>query len=490
MSEERASAASIPPQPRWAGILGTALLGAWFLYLLLAPTTGFFWIESWHNEQRAVEVVLLAAGAVCFCCLLLDSAFRDRLPRVSWIVFAVFALGILSASQARYREAAFAEVSLHALLLVLVLIAAERFTSAPATGIRLLRLGALILMATYVAGVAVHYAAAVSLPQPIDVYVLLLGYSNPRFPSALHALLVPLVLGLAMDADERRFLRFAAVAAVVAILSINFALGTRAIWASYAAALVLLWCFLGGRIIWPLARVFILSAVAGALLYLVVFKLLPDWLGVGSILNERSLDQLAWGSNRHLLYRSSWEAILSAPLFGIGPMQFAAIPGVWAAHPHNWILQIASEWGLIAAALAIFGIQRSFRRRVAELRTMCADAAVCTTILCACVVALLYGLVDGNLVMPVSQAAAALVFGALLGTRTSTPPLPTARRARMRIAEGLLAAAAVLTASAQLCLFSIRTERQAIAKEDVQRIYPSRALWPRYWSDGFLPMSN
>ena len=47
-----------------ASRLPTACSGLWALYLLLAPTTGFSWIESWHNEQRAVQIVLLSLTAL------------------------------------------------------------------------------------------------------------------------------------------------------------------------------------------------------------------------------------------------------------------------------------------------------------------------------------------------------------------------------------------------------------------------------------------
>src|SRR6267154_969577 len=147
---------------RWTDVVSVVLLAAWFLYLLLAPTVGFGWIESWHNEQRAAQIALLAATALGFCAMALDRRYRLRLPRIHWIVVAAVAL-------AQY--------------------------------------GALLLLGAYALGVGVRYAAAVSLQRALDPDVLLLGYANPRFPSALHALLIPLVAGLSADPGQKRSVR-------------------------------------------------------------------------------------------------------------------------------------------------------------------------------------------------------------------------------------------------------------------------------------------
>ena len=42
------------------------MLIAWLVYLLVSPTIGFGWIDSWHNEQRAVQVALLCASTLPF----------------------------------------------------------------------------------------------------------------------------------------------------------------------------------------------------------------------------------------------------------------------------------------------------------------------------------------------------------------------------------------------------------------------------------------
>lgn len=472
----------------WTDVVSAALLAAWFLYLLLAPTVGFRWIESWHDEQRAVQVVLLAATALAFCAMLFDGRYRLQLPRIRWIVVAVFALGAVSATRATYADAAYAELALHFLLLVLVLVTAVAVGRNPARSLVLAQYGALLLLAAHVAGVAVQYAAAVSMRRALTVDVLILGYSNARFPSALHALLIPFVATLSVDPRHRRALRWLGFALLACTWAINLALATRAIWFAYAVALPILWAALGWRVLRPAVQATILSALAGALLYGLVFRGLPLWLGMGESFQKRTFDQLIWGSNRELLIRSSLEAIRSAPWLGIGPMQFAAVPKVWAAHPHNWVLQLASEWGLPAATLAVYGTMMLLRqagRRVAGALT---DHVPLASFVAASVVALVYGLVDGNLVMPVSQSATSLVFGGLVA---ASRPLAANgvdnTRASSAVAAVGIALLAVISAVC-LAVFTARTVGPMTVFE--QATASSRTLWPRFWSDGFLPFKS
>ncbi|MBV8209686.1 MAG: O-antigen ligase family protein [Burkholderiaceae bacterium] len=471
----------------WTDFVSGFLLAAWFGYLLFSPTIGFGWIESWHNEQRAAQVVLLAVTALGFAAMVLDPRYRCRLPQIHWIVIAVFALGTISAARAKYLEAAYAEVCLHVLLAILIIVTAAAVARSPKRAITLAQYAALLLLATYVLGVAVRYGAAASLWRPLNLDVLLLGYANPRFPSALHALLIPFAASLAADPARRKPIRAATFFVLACIWAINLALATRAIWFAYAVALPLLWVLLGRRSVARLVIVVSVSAGAGALLYALVFRGLPVWVGFGESFQSRALDQLASGSNRALLIQSSIQAIRSAPWLGIGPMQFAAIAGVWSAHPHNWLLQLASEWGLPAAGLAIWGLVKLFRGSAAALSAVSAECDTFIAFMAASVVALVYGLVDGSLVMPVSQTAAALgLAGPVAAVAYSGPRIGSVSRGVAALMVFGIACVGVAGAI-HLGWFAAHSVGPMTA---VEQANASRTLWPRFWSDGFLPFKT
>jgi len=488
--EIKAGVATTAPQSTPDSAACRLLFAAWLCYLLFAPTLGFDWIESWHNEQRALELILLGGTAAVFVFAMTIPAFRARLPRLQWPILAILALGCLSATRAPFPAAAFAEIALHMLLVVLIMVAAATVAADPERGQQAVRHAALLLLGAYVAGVTARYASAVAMRDPLSIDVALFGYANPRFPSALHALLMPFVAALAIDAAQRRSVRAAAFTVLALIWTINLALGTRAIWFAYGAAFGTLWLLPTRRCIGALARATGAAALVGIAGYLLLFKLLPAWSGIGEHIAQRSLDQLMWGSNRELLIRSSVDAILGSPWLGLGPMQFAAIPGVWAAHPHNWILQLGSEWGLPALLLALYALGRTVRRLVAQIAPVGASGSPAAVVpLCAGLIALYYGLVDGNLVMPVSQSAAAIVFGCVLGSvgaRSRTSPEAVAGPRRSTAPRRLWIAIALVAATAQLFWFTLQTLPAAMEREATHRVYAPEMLWPRFWSDGFV----
>ena len=78
------------------------------------------------------------------------------------------------------------------------------------------------------------------------------------------------------------------------------------------------------------------------------------------------------------------QELRSSPWLGIGPMQFAALASVVGAHPHNWPLQVAAEWGLLHSVFAPlqFSVGPSIRRSatnvyVLSTLTMAVTAAFC-----------------------------------------------------------------------------------------------------------------
>ena len=244
----------------WIWIGNTVLL-AWLVYLLIAPTIGFGWIESWHNEQRAVQIVLLAFTAVAYCLVGMltpsDSDARWQLPA---LLLVFLGLGLISALRAQFVFAALAEVSLFALLAILAMLTARVVSTDIARYVRWARWFSLLFATAYVLGVATRYLAAVNLERAIDLDVLILGYANPRFPSALHAILIPF---LALTVIEKTELgRCASCAAVVLsfLWAINLGLGTRGIWFAYALAIPVTVALVGWR---PVGATFGSSDVDG-----------------------------------------------------------------------------------------------------------------------------------------------------------------------------------------------------------------------------------
>jgi len=454
------------------------LMGLWGAYLLLAPTTGFSWIESWHNEQRAVQIVLLAATALATAILLIASpdAVRARLllPLWWWIFVA---LGSLSACFAPFVFAAFAEVGLFVLLSMLVALVAALTAQRPEQMSRLARYAALLIAIAHVLAVLVRYGASLHIGKGLDLSVFMLGYANPRFASALYAVLMPFVATVATDARERRALRVSAFLALSLLWTINLGLGTRGIWFAYVLAVPALMLF--GGVLRPLRLITSIgiSALVGLLIFLVLTNVNSGPAGptAGVTLPIERLQTL---TSRDVLWSLAWQAIVQHPLLGLGPMHFSELKSYVGAHPHNWPLQIAAEWGMPALAVLAFVLARTMIRVRSAWRS---GAGVNTEALLAALVALVYGLVDGNLLMPVSQSAAALALGVALGSMNSSSVEDGGR-------HGPSATAAVAAIGALIVLGYAASSlgEQIDTTARFRAMYPGEWLVPRFWEQGLL----
>ncbi len=292
------------------------LVGVWALYLLLAPTTGFSWIESWHNEQRAAQIILLALTALLIAGLTAvgPDPIRTRLQLPGWW-WAFIAIGVVSALVSKLPFAAFAEIALFVLLSTLVALTAALTMSQPERMAQTARYCAVLIAGAHVLAVLVRYVAALHIDKAVDLSVFMLGYANPRFASALYAVVMPFVAAMVINPLERRPLRVAAFASLCLLWTINLGLGTRGIWFAYLLATPALLLLIGGR---QLARVVGALAVT-ALLGLLVF-ICADGQSLSWDRHKRRI-------TRH--YRTIADTDVPRSTVGVSVERNRAAPGSW-----------------------------------------------------------------------------------------------------------------------------------------------------------------
>ncbi|GFM92055.1 hypothetical protein PSCICP_20270 [Pseudomonas cichorii] len=241
------------------------------------------------------------------------------------------------------------------------------------------------------------------------------GFSNKRFYGQFQTFTLPLLALPLLLVSARRSIKVSIFILLSLWWMIAVTGGTRGTWLGMGAAVVVASCFgRAGRhwVGWQLA-----AASVGVLLFLLLFSLLPAWLGIDVVnfAGERLNTSL---SARELLWQQAWTMIKERPLLGFGPMHFADIWNPYGAHPHQAILQWASEWGipstLCVAGLALYGLvvtglllrKRAYSLEPVDLLRLCLFASL--------VGALTQAMVDGVIVMPYSQLWLAIVIGWLL----------------------------------------------------------------------------
>jgi O-antigen ligase len=462
---------STPRPVLWAG---WGCVSAWLLYLLIAPTVGFNWIDSWHNEQRAVQLILLGAStAVAIALLLLGSV------GVSTLLVGFLAAGALSAALSSYPAAGYAEVGLFIMLGLTSVMVATVTRGHAETVTRVLPLIALLVGGAHVTGIAVRVLAAHSVDAAPEVGIFMLGYANPRFASALYVMLLPLVAAVAVDPSRRGALRVVAVAVMTGLWAANIGLGTRGVWLAFALALPLCIAAAGWRQTKALVIAMLGSAALGALLYLAIAALLMAApAGQGETLAAAVPDGLqnATLTGRDVLWKAAAEAWMTRPLLGLGPMQLAATASFVGAHPHNWILQLLAEWGAVASALLIAWLVLTARRLLVQGVPTRSAAAVWLALLAALALAL----VDGNLVMPVTQSVFVLLCGV---ARAQAPAARQTSTRWLRLLVALVIAAAAVHA---LQFANASFAQQEAETAEFRKRHPGAWLTPRLWETGTM----
>jgi O-antigen ligase len=431
-----------------------------------------------HDLQRVLQIAL-ALGALLYGLSVPSGPWLDR-PTVLGLLL-VLALGVASAALAHQPLWAFTEVALliGCGVIALAFAALRRHGGEPLDRALIL----IVVLLCLIKSIQFLYAGALAFTSGqrlVDPDLFLTGFSNRRFYGQFQTFTLPLLALPLLMPKLSRSVRGGVFALLCVWWLIAISGGTRGTWLGMGTAGVLLAMLgpLGRRwLVWQLA-----AAGGGLLLYGLWFTVLAGYLGIEMI--SSASDRLTTTlSGRGPIWWQAWHMIVERPWLGFGPMQFADIPNDIATHPHQAILQWASEWGvpstLCVAAMAWRGSRATIgvlRERISS--TQCADVMrLC--LFAALVGALAQSMVDGVIVMPISQLWLALVVGWLMALHawrvpvvSGLPLLATTWKAASVLAVGLLIFVAVRDVP--------------YIKQAQQRFIGDthKHLQPRFWAQG------
>jgi O-antigen ligase len=468
----------------------------WFALLVIAAmTVGFLW-SSGHDEQRSVQLILLAilAGSMLLRSDVAQS-IADMNPAARLCLAAFFTLGAISALTAFSLRHAIYEWSIFSLLLLAAALLAAELARTGKAGLQtvLYCVGAACLLHSL--RVVLMYAAALASGVQIDMHALAVGFSNARFLNHTQTALLPLIVLLCLQAPKAKAMRhvwFALAAFWWALVYVSEARATiLALGAGCAVALALRRSHARAFI-----QTMVLTALAGVLVYVLGFVLLPmlaNLQPLGAPSNVLARTAADPSSGRTLLWKLALQLIAAHPWLGVGPHHFAheGAKLYIGAHPHDWLLQIAVEWGM-PALLCLLGALTLGARALVRSGKRLAEAdlhnqQILVALLTACAAIFVDGLFSGVLVMPQSQLSIMLVIGCAAGWLGSLD----GSRAVATSSPLIRAVAGVLTVSA-LCglLWSVAPDFMRHARGDAptpaEQAINHKGNWPRLWEAGYF----
>ncbi|WP_407074637.1 O-antigen ligase family protein [Pseudomonas sp. RTB3] len=456
------------------------------LCLLLMFTTAVVSPLSGHNWQRIAQMVI---GFLSLAVLLWAAKQRFPLAFIEassrFVCLLILVLGLTSTFLAHQPLWAFTELSLLITSCCIALAFASERKFRARTFDQLFICFVIILCAIKCVQFFSSIAAAfVSAPSALDTDLLLDGFSNRRFYGQFQTFTLPLLAFPALLPSAKRSTKVW----IAVLLSIWWMIaitgGTRGTWLGMGvAALALLLTGYAGRR-WLVLQ--FSTACAGLVLFWFFLSLLPGYLGI-EVVNFAG-DRLNTSlSAREIIWSLAWEMIKQRPLLGFGPMHFADIQNSVGAHPHQAILQWASEWGVPSTLCVGFLVLRGLVATFISLRKS-ASSVESVDVIRLCLFASLVGaltqsMVDGVIVMPYSQLWLAIIVGWLLALhKWDVRPSPMGAEAYKAWMSISVLAVALLMYIAIRDLPHMSERSQHYAEEFGSYFHP------RFWTQGIIAL--
>ena len=304
------------------------------------------------------------------------------------------------------------------------------------------------------------------------------GFSNVRFFSDYQSFMLFLLPPALQQLTRKGWGRMLGTSMVALYFMLALIAGSRSLIASHLVLHSLLLLYLGNRYrpillehlrLWAYAG--IIFAMLSWLLPLLFFSNTGDALVATSLVRaDSSLRTELWGL--------AWQTIQTHPWLGLGPMQYAAIPNPIAAHPHNLVMQFASEWGVPATLLLgwLVSSQILTKFRTLTFAGLQENDRTALAMTCAGTALMLQSMVAGALNYPVSQVMALLFFA----YPVSQSGLVTAKGSSKLHVIGLIAIALVL--GTITTLQSIQQRNSCFSMKH----WPSQHYAPRFWQQGWI----
>jgi O-antigen ligase len=233
--------------------------------------------------------------------------------------------------------------------------------------------------------------------QHFDIHSLVPGYNNVRFFNQLQVMIIPVLF---LPFFNKSLTKFRKVSLIVMSLHWMLLLQTEArggmLSLILASSLITYFLWTDNRK--HFAFTILQTMLIGICLWLVFIIIIPDWL-----MNSSNFQIRTGSSGRLDLWLYSLTSIQERFFLGFGPMSFTWAEGkpLPHAHPHNSVIQLLYEYGVITCiACTIWVISRIYKRLISLNQRKNISLIPITY---AVLSGLIYSLFSGVIVMPFAQ---------------------------------------------------------------------------------------
>lgn len=461
-------------------ILPALLLGVFFIFTLnfyfsIFAVPGF----ALYDVKRLLQFGLLSLTGLC--------VVSCQVLRINWLntwlgfsqttrysIIAFFIVGLISSAFSALPSQAFLEVVWFALLFVFAITMASQVESG------WLFIALFIGIAVYASTTVTVGLIASIIDQPIPVAP---GFVNLRFLSqyqiwTMGMIVMPLVVLLGRSFWWRfPWYLLATVWWLIAIYTASKGMWLGIIVAGVFVALLTM-KQVKEKTLSKDTMSWIVNNLICFTLAIMAF-LLWQLLATQGLL-EKNLTALHQSSHsRVALWRLALNYFSESPLLGIGPMHYALKPNEFAAHPHNSLLQILSEWGVVAFGIFVFLYARG---AYFWLRSNLVSP-VHLGLTFSFVAASVYAFFTGMFVMPLAQTMTAFFLGWMINSYYIQEKIHN----KVEIHQQIIFVVLVVTLIVLACIF-IFPELKDLTHREIMWLRQNNVsdFQPRFWVQGWL----
>ncbi len=438
-----------------------------------------FTAMSLHDSQRLIELLFIAVLLLRIIAIKESTYNFIANSNIRYGLCTLAVLTIVSSSLAVSPRHAMIEISLFAGLSYLALYTARLYHEDSSQLIKHLTYviwgGILLSMAAFYVGyiTATIFKTPVIWPGPIT------GFNNVRFFNqyqlwTLGLIVLPLLAFNLKNTRTRYWLHLDLICWWVML----FHTASRGALLAWALG-ILITAAIYRKLAWPFIRLQLIHIASGFLSYKILFELIPflreSAVVTGTIVRDTTSDRIE-------LWKHALHLIQDHPIFGVGPMHFAWYSPI-SAHPHNSVLQMMAEWGLPAAVLVLvitcYGLFCWLKKfNVDNLQTETNhDRNLAIILFFTIITNAAYSLVDGVIVMPISQIMMFTFIGLMMGYYNNANITEVAVLKRKSLITPLFAGIVLIT----LVWSTLPEILQNAAGNEKRFSMGYTALGPRFW---------
>lgn len=438
-----------------------------------------------HNLQRLAELVIVVLALLMLCqrkcryrAVFLLSNVR---PFYIWIAFSLFFVMMFSGAVADYGLRSLQDAGLYAGLLLLVIVFASVFLITPNHAIWIF---CLLIAGVLSLRLLLMISVAISHPSIFDGNPMISGFSNIRSFNHVQGFLIPALLAgfFRFYEDKKRGLAILFFVMLTVQWGLLFYTKGRGILLALVLGFSIFLLFYGNwghKLRQAVAGVS--SLTIGFVFYWFVFVVWASLYGgeaSGNYVDRLTLDD----AGRFQLWGLALQSILKNPWLGVGGQGYfllGASPPFGSAH--NFILNFAVEYGVLAASLVVV-LWVCFAKAFYRAGVKHNDLAIGWLAL-PLLIAIIYSFLTGMFLSPLSQLMTALFLGAFWAQWYRFYPSTSCVNRDRKLASAVRWLL-LLTFLVSLPYVVLTASDVLLHRDKLTNCLGKEVCYPRFWLDG------